>query len=634
MSHLISKPPTEETQPSAYELAHARQLIEQVGTQSELAEADTQRLWQLLWQQIQRGYRTLYHMRQWLQERQLALTRTTYLSRSEWLAMAMAAGLMVGSLGQPLMAQAQEPVGSEFQVNTHTTASQFLPDVAMDLNGNFVVTWSSNDQDGSDSGIYAQRYNASGTPQGNEFRVNTYTTNSQEFPSIAMNQAGDFIIAWESEGQDGSDAGIYAQRYNASGTPQGNEFRVNTYTTNRQRRPNVAMNQDGDFVITWKSLNQYDTIYGVYAQRYNVSGTPQDSEFHVNTFTARHQTNPDVAIDQNGNFVITWASGDSSSTQDGSKTGVFARRYNASGVAQTDEFQVNSYTTGDQGSFSFDQSIAMDQDGDFVITWLSQEQDGSLLGTYAQRYNATGVPQGDEFLINTYTTRNQYSASIAMDSAGNFVVVWQSDSQDNSNTGVYAQRYNTLGAPQGSEFLINTTTAGPQGSPSIDMNADGNFVVVWQGAGPGDSIVDIFAQQYGVPSTPEILVSGNGLEIMDDDTTPTIMDHTDFGDVLLSSANLTRTFTISNTGNAELTLNNVTLSGSHASDFSITQQPTSPIVGNSSITFEITFTPSATGTRTAEVSLTNNDSDENPYNFTIQGTGVDEQKIYFPLIIK
>ena len=98
----------------------------------------------------------------------------------------------------------------------------------MDDSGNFVVAWQSKDQDGDNWGIYAQRFNASGAPQGGEFRVNTNTSREQEAPVVAMDDSGNFVVAWQSKDQDGDNWGIYAQRFNASGAPQGGEFRVNT----------------------------------------------------------------------------------------------------------------------------------------------------------------------------------------------------------------------------------------------------------------------------------------------------------------------------------------------------------------------------------------------------------------------
>src|SRR5687768_577811 len=124
-----------------------------------------------------------------------------------------------------------EPVGSEFRVNTFTLERQSDVALAMDVEGNFVVVWLSLHQDGSSSGIFGQRYSSAGVPQDAEFQVNTYTAERQNAPEVAMDADGDFVVTWQSYGQDGSSDGIYAQRFDSSGLPQGAEFRVNTYTT-------------------------------------------------------------------------------------------------------------------------------------------------------------------------------------------------------------------------------------------------------------------------------------------------------------------------------------------------------------------------------------------------------------------
>src|SRR5688572_8274596 len=90
------------------------------------------------------------------------------------------------------------------------------------------------------------------SPAGGEFPVNTFTTNAQTIPAVAADADGDFVVAWQSEGQDGNGPGIYAQRFDAGGGPRGAEFLVNdTAFAGSQFRPAVAMDADGDFVITW-----------------------------------------------------------------------------------------------------------------------------------------------------------------------------------------------------------------------------------------------------------------------------------------------------------------------------------------------------------------------------------------------
>jgi hypothetical protein len=129
-----------------------------------------------------------------------------------------------------------------------------------------------------------------------------------------------------------------------------------------------------------------------------------------------------------------------------------------------------------------------------------------------------------------------------------------------------------------------------------------------------------------VYASPEINIQGNGTTIVDGDVTPDAADHTNFGNVNVSGGTVVRTFTIENTGTATLTLTGsspyVSISGTNSGDFSVTAIPSSSIAASGSTTFQITFDPSGTGTRSAALSIANDDADENPYNFSIQGTGI------------
>jgi hypothetical protein len=87
-------------------------------------------------------------------------------------------------------------------------------------------------------------------------------------PSVAADATGDFVVAWQAWGQDGSLGTVVAQRYDASGNLRGAEFQVNTYTTDSQRAPSVASDTVGNFVVTWHSYGQDGSSYGVYAQRF------------------------------------------------------------------------------------------------------------------------------------------------------------------------------------------------------------------------------------------------------------------------------------------------------------------------------------------------------------------------------
>ena len=124
-----------------------------------------------------------------------------------------------------------------------------------------------------------------------------------------------------------------------------------------------------------------------------------------------------------------------------------------------------------------------------------------------------------------------------------------------------------------------------------------------------------------VVNAQEIDVLGNATSIVDGDVTPITTDDTDFGSVLECSGTIVKTFTIQNTGSGSLTFSAPVISGANASDFTLTLAPTSPLGASATSTFQVTFNPSASGLRTATITIGNNDSNENPYDFSIQGTG-------------
>lgn len=134
---------------------------------------------------------------------------------------------------------------------------------------------------------------------------------------------------------------------------------------------------------------------------------------------------------------------------------------------------------------------------------------------------------------------------------------------------------------------------------------------------------------------PEIVVQGNSVSIVDGDNTPSLTDHTDFGDALVAGGTVERTYTIRNTGTATLNLSGsprVAVSGTHAADFTVTTQPAATVAAGGTTTFQVTFDPLAVGTRTAALSIANNDANENPYTYSILGNGTTPPEMQAPEI--
>jgi hypothetical protein len=381
-------------------------------------------------------------------------------------------------------------INGEKLVNTYTAGNQILGinnrrAVGMDSNGNYVVAWSSASQDGSGFGVYAQRFDVNGARIGGEFLVNTTTLGDQGEPSVAVAPNGNFVVAWQSAGQDASASlGIYAQMYNSSGARVGGEFRVNTTTAGDQQYPVVATDPAGDFAVTWVTSNSIAP--GVFSQLYNASGSPIGGETQVNAATLGTLSGVSVAMDSAG-YVVTWAD---------SLKGIQAQLFGPNGLKIGSPVQVSSYTLGNQGL----PSVTMDSKGNFVVTWTSQGQDGSGLGVYARRFNSAGSPTSGEFRVNTSTLGDQSASSARLDDSGDLLVVWSSDPYpgvSGYHWNTYTQQYNPNGSPMGGELQVNTSTGFDQRNPSVAMDNLGHAVVVWAGGSQADS-VGVSMQQYNL----------------------------------------------------------------------------------------------------------------------------------------
>lgn len=354
------------------------------------------------------------------------------------------------------------------------------------------------------------------------FRVNTYISGRQEKPDIAIGSLGNFVITWQSETQDGDGSGIFARVYNSSNTPLSSDFQVNTTTGNDQINPAVAMNSSNGFVVTWSSDQQGGSGEDIYAQRFSATGAPLGAEFRVNLSTLQDQTNPDVGIDALGNFVVVYESeGQDNNTfgRDLDGTGIFAQRFDATGALIGPEFRINTRTEGNQSA----PVVAVNAQGSFVVVWTSEQQDGSGTGIFGQRYNNAGLAVGAEFQVNTETEGNQLNPSVAIDDSGNFVVAWQSDDQDEDSDGygIYVRRFSPAGNPRQDQVLVNSTTKGDQIEPSVAIDANSNFTVVWASEEGGDG-AGIFGQRFlsnGQKTGEEFQVSRQS---DDDQTQPTI----------------------------------------------------------------------------------------------------------------
>ncbi|NJL22161.1 MAG: hypothetical protein HC895_17250 [Leptolyngbyaceae cyanobacterium SM1_3_5] len=166
-----------------------------------------------------------------------------------------------------------------------------------------------------------------------------------------MQSTGQAVVVWQSFGQDGSFEGVFARRLDANGQPQGTDVQVNQVTAGRQRDASVAIDAAGNFVVVWENF----TLAGrsdIIARRFNADGTPNGNEFLINGVDNGliNQAFPNIAMAADGSFVVTWTSNnqDAIDPEEEGSLGVFARRFDATGTAISDEIRVNNTTIDDQ----------------------------------------------------------------------------------------------------------------------------------------------------------------------------------------------------------------------------------------------------------------------------------------------
>lgn len=190
--------------------------------------------------------------------------------------------------------------------------------------------------------------------------------------------------------------------------------------------------------------------------------------------------------------------------------------------------------------------------------------------------------------------------------------------------------FNSSISTSGTYYFV-TTDLGitASGSFVLTIGSKANLTISGGASSTVFSNAPLTSGQITISSVSEMNVKGNSVSISDGDTVPSTSDFTDFGTADIDGGTVDRTFTIENLGGGDLSLSGtpkVAISGAHAADYSVTAAPAGTVAGGGSTTFTVRFNPSANGTRTATISIANNDADENPYDFSIQGTGDGEEQ--------
>jgi Ca2+-binding RTX toxin-like protein len=246
-------------------------------------------------------------------------------------------------------------------------------------------------------------------------------------------------------------------------------------------------------VVTWTGQDEIGT--GIYMQRYDANGVPQyETERLINTriegnqiFSSIVALKDDETVADDGGWVVTWIETDPS----GGGVSIYQQRFNADGVAQSDAETVANPSRLTEDVPHVEMTAL--SDGGWIMTW--QSGDDSNYGIYQQRYDADGTPLlGSGQRVNEATTDNQSLPDVITLSDGGWLVVWTDRGRYDSTSNILMRRYGPNGEIADVEEI--TTAPGMQVAPKISALPDGGWIAVWYGIAP-DGTTDIFMKRYG-----------------------------------------------------------------------------------------------------------------------------------------
>lgn len=390
--------------------------------------------------------------------------------------------------------------------------------VAALTGGGHVVVWSGQFGDSDGWGVRAQVYGADGSVVSvnehwgdpGDFTVNTYSTGTQQLPTVLALGDGGFAVFWHSFNQDGSEVGVYGQRFNATGLKVGGEFRVNTTTALAQEAPAATLLDDGGFVVLFESEPVNDAGFEIRGQRYDAAGVAVGGEFLVRDTTGGSQRWPDVTALGNGGFVAVW----NSFASDGSGMGLEMRVFDDRDDATV--YRVNEATLGSQNDVKI--TTLADGSFMAVWTTLA-DQPGAANSIQARRFEIgeDGTLVGDdEFSVFGAGAGSIGYPDVVGLPDGGYIVLAQWEQPGDESVDIYAQRYDADGRRVGASFRINETSYGDQLSvslyadPMVTVDANGDLIVVWTDLTDGN----VYRRTFDIdPAPPFFGEAGESIEL-------------------------------------------------------------------------------------------------------------------------
>jgi cellulose binding protein with CBM2 domain/calcineurin-like phosphoesterase family protein len=335
-----------------------------------------------------------------------------------------------------------------------------------------------------------------------------------------------YDVLWEDDFNDNAFMQVKGREFRPDGCERTAQQTINQAANGQQLRPAVAMNNDGSKVVVWEDDNNNNRFYQIYAAVYDGNGARKQrsggisTDIVVNQDDTGQQRRPDVAMDSQGRFVVVW--------QD-DRTGfneIRAQLFTAVGDRVGDNFTISDQATGlhQEPRIAMRRSPGTEQDGEFVVVWeglTNLEIKGNRFTRTGGKLGWPDRPGTSDRTINQFSFGRQRFPVVDMHhGSGDFVVVWDDDAGEANVPDIKMAGFGANGAKKNyggavEDVIVNTTTKGDQMVPSVSINALGNIGVVWEDDRNDNNFFQIRFAAFDLAGNRIGMPEGNPPQILD-----------------------------------------------------------------------------------------------------------------------
>ncbi len=383
----------------------------------------------------------------------------------------------------------------------HVTLLHFIFVLAVILtlgssaNGGFVAVWEDNSVRIDYDDIAARGLRTNAQERFPQMTVNTLPVGYHKRPAIAMDEYGNFVVVWQTPAS--GDLQVRARGFYADGSQRFPEMPVSVSAVGGlNQNPDIAMNGNGDFVVVWDGGE-------IKARGFHADGTQRFPQTTINASPDGWHSSPAIAMDENGNFVVVWA-------HDYNKDGLYEikrRGFYADGSERFPQMIVNTLPLQ-----HLSPDIDMNDNGDFVVVWQYDVANTGQFDIRARGFHANGSQRFAAITVNPILQGRQIQPAIAMGQDGNFAVVWEDDANQDFLYEIMARGFYANGTLRFPQKAVSSSSFYPHNRyPDIDMDDNGDFVVVWDSDFLNTGVWNIRARGFHADGSPrpEMIVNSD-----------------------------------------------------------------------------------------------------------------------------